>query len=219
MEEKNTLICMHRILTGVWNMASEENKKPYMSLFSNEQEAGEFHKTYFQWYNIVHEFCHHLRRHHNIYVDWNKEGAYEEQVVNDFAVAYWKKFGEASKLKYIIDSIEEILSRIPNPIPKDEDFIDYFNQHFQEANTVELYGFLQFTCVKRAFYSSENLSDVLKRFGIKNRDIDKRQLIYENDYHPQKIIDDCCKILNDMGVTTPSVEVGLLDNPLIQQAE
>lgn len=77
-------------------------------------------------------------------------------------------------------------------------------------SSVELYGFLQFTCVRRAFESSETLSEVLNRFGIKNNDICEKKLIYTDGYQPQTIVDDCYKILNDMGVKTPKVEVVLL---------
>jgi hypothetical protein len=209
-----------KILTGLWNKASEDTKQPFINLFSDEHIAGEFHRMYFQWYNIIHEFGHLLREHHGLHVDWSKEGASEEQAVNDFAMAYWKKFGETSKIEFIMNSIKDILNRIPNPVPKDEDFLGYFNKHFSEAQqNVELYGFLQFTCVKRAFDSSETLNEVLNRFGITNGDICGKELIYTNGYHPQRIIDDCIKILNQMGVSTPNAEVVLLDNPLIQCAE
>lgn len=210
-----------KILTGLWNKASEDTKQPFINLFSDEHIAGEFHRIYFQWYNIIHEFGHLLREHHGIQVDWSKEGASEEQAVNDFAMAYWKTFGEASKIEFIMNWIKDILNRMPTPVPKDEDFLGYFNKHFREAQSVELYAFLQFTCVQRAFDSSETLNEVLNRLlGTTNGDICGKELIYTNGYHPQRIIDDCSKILNQMGVSTPTnIEVVLLDNPLIQCAE
>lgn len=144
-----------------------------------------------------------------------------EQAVNDFAMAYWKKFGETSKIEFIMNWIKDILNRMPTSVPNDEDFLDYFNKHFREAqNSVELYAFLQFTCVKRAFDSSETLNEVLNRlFGITNGNICGKELVYTSVCHPQRIIDDCSKILNQMGVSTPNIEVVLLDNPLIQCAE
>lgn len=210
-----------KILTGLWNNASEDTKQPFINLFSDEHIAGEFHRIYFQWYNIIHEFGHILREHHGIQVDWSKEGASEEQAVNDFAMAYWKKFGETSKIEFIMNWIKDILNRIPNPVPKYEDFLGYFNKHFREAQNVELYAFLQFTCVQRAFDSSETLNEVLNRlFGTTNDNICGKELIYTNGCHPQRIVDDCSKILNQMGVSTPiNIEVVLLDNPLIQCAE
>lgn len=73
-----------KILTGMWDMGDEETKQPFISLFESEIAAGEFHKLYFQWYNIIHELGHILREHHGIEGDWSKEGASEEQSVNDF---------------------------------------------------------------------------------------------------------------------------------------
>lgn len=221
MDEKDSTNIKGKIYTGLWDKGSEEAREPFIKLFSDEYKAGQFHKIYFQWYNLIHEFCHSLRcDQYGIQVDWSKEGASEEQMVNDFAVAYWKKFGESSKLEFIMNEINGILKRISNPVPKGEEFLDYFNTHFgEETSSVELYGFLQFTCVKRAFDSSETLSEVLNRFGIKNKDICEKKLIYTDGYDPQIIVDDCCKILNKMGVKTPKVEVVLVDDPLMQRAE
>lgn len=220
MDEKDSTN-IKKIYTGLWDKGSEAAREPFIKLFSDEYKAGQFHRIYFQWYNIIHEFCHILKFHqYGIQVDWSKEGASEEQAVNDFAVAYWKKFGESSKLEFIMNEINGILKRIPNPVPKGEEFLHYFNTHFgEETSSVELYGFLQFTCVKRAFDSSETLSEVLNRFGIKNNDICEKKLIYTDGYHPQIIVDDCCKILNEMGVKTPKVEVVLVDDPLTQRAD
>lgn len=220
MDEKDSRDIEGKIYTGLWDKSSEDAKEPFIKLFSDEYKAGQFHKIYFQWYNIIHEFCHILRDQYGIQVDWSKEGASEEQTVNDFAAAYWKKFGESSKLEFIMNEINGVLERIPNSVPKGEEFLHYFNTHFGEnMSSVELYGFLQFTCVKRAFDSSETLSEVLNRFGIKNNDICEKKLIYTDGYQPQTIVDDCCKILNEMGVKAPKVEVILLDDPLMQRAE
>lgn len=219
MNDEKNLLNQRKILTGLWSKASEETKQPFISLFTDEHSAGEFHKIYFQWYNIIHEFGHLLRDYHGIQVDWLKEGATEEQAVNDFAMSYWKMFGEKSKIEFIIDEIEYILNKIPSPVPKGEDLLNYYNKHFQELQSVELYAFLQFTCVKRAFDSSETLNEVLDRFGIINSNILGRELLYSNQFEPQSIVDDCRKILNEMGVMTPDVEVVLLDNPLIQCAK
>lgn len=219
MNDEKNFLNKRRILTGLWSKASEDTKQPFISLFNDEHNAGEFHKIYFQWYNIIHEFGHLLRDYHGIQVDWSKEGATEEQAVNDFAMAYWKKFGETSKVEFIMDKIEYILNKISSPVPKDEDILNYYNKHFQELQSVELYAFLQFTCVKKAFDSSETLSEVLDRFGIINTNIHKRELVYLNQCEPQCIVDDCGKILNEMGVMTPDVRVELLDNPQIQCAK
>jgi hypothetical protein len=219
MNNKENLLNQRKILTGLWSKASEDSKQPFIKLFNDEHRAGEFHKIYFQWYNIIHEFGHLLRDYHGIQVDWLKEGATEEQAVNDFAMAYWKMFGEKSKLEFIMDEIEYMLNKIPSPVPKDEDLLNYYNKHFQELQSVELYAFLQCTCVKRAFDSSETLNEVLDRFGIINRNILGRELVYSSQYEPECIADDCSKILNEMGVMTPNVEVVLLDNPQIHCAK
>lgn len=52
-------------------------------------------RLYFQWYNVIHEFGHGLLRYNsNIKVS----RADEEQLVNDFAVAYWLYYGRNDNL-------------------------------------------------------------------------------------------------------------------------
>lgn len=208
-----------RIFTGVWELASVEKRKPIIDLFGNEDIARTFHKTYFQWYNLIHELGHIFRRYHGIKVDWTKEGANEEQAVNDFAMAYWKKFGQNDKLEFIIKYIEQMLKVMPSPIQEEVDFLAYWNEHFSALQSSEIYAFFQFTSVKRSYESNESFSEVLNRFGIKSIDAYDKKLVYDDEYHPQNIIDDCCKILNAMKIDTPLVEVVLLDDILIQRAE
>ncbi|QAA34342.1 ImmA/IrrE family metallo-endopeptidase [Clostridium manihotivorum] len=216
---KDILICNRKIYTGLWSLSSEELKTPFIQLFSGDTvSAEEFHKLYFQWYNLIHEFTHILRDHYKISFDWATKGASEEQSANDFAISYWKHLGANKNLEILISNIERILDNIPSPVPNGIDFLDYCNKHFSELQTVEAYTFLQFTSVKNSFYSTKSFEEVLKDFGFKN--LPKLEALnLKPQYDPQSIIDNCRYLLGKLNIETPKVEVIICDNLFIQRAE
>ena len=59
-------------------------------------------RIYFQWYNVLHELGYGLIYYNN---GVNIAVADEEQLVNDFVVAYWKYYGEEDKVKELEDIV------------------------------------------------------------------------------------------------------------------
>ncbi|WP_160680606.1 hypothetical protein [Clostridium sp. C8-1-8] len=208
-----------KIYTGLWSLSSEELRSPFIELFCGDKaSAEEFHKLYFQWYNLIHEFTHILRDHYKISLDWSTKGASEEQSANDFAMAYWKHLGANNNLKKLMCNIERILDNITSPVPSGIEFIDYCNEHFSELQSVEAYAFLQFTSVKNSFYSSRSFDEVLKDFGFNN--LPKLESLNLNlEDNPQSIVDNCRYLLSKLNIETPEVEVIICDNLFIQRAE
>ena len=84
----------YSITTGLYNKGTEEDQKNVVTAMGNENTENRF-KLYFQWYNVIHELGHGLLYYNN---GVNIDVADEEQLVNDFAVAYWKYYGEEEKV-------------------------------------------------------------------------------------------------------------------------
>lgn len=211
---------MHKIITGVWKGASADKKRLFLPFFSDDEDGAKFHKLYFQWFNIIHEFGHILRNHHGINLDLSNNGADEEQAVNNFAVAYWREFGEPDKLGEIEKGVNEICKRYASENPHEDDFLDYYNRKIPNMVSVEEYGIFQFASVKRAFDSDISFYAVLRDFGFKAlKKAGSEIFSYPDDCQPQKIINDCRCMLDEAGVSTPETKVVLVDDPAVQCAE
>lgn len=82
------------IITGRYGMGTSEQNEVVDTILG-EIHARERFEIYFHWYNILHELGHSImcfntgKRPHIIN---------EEQIVNDFAVAYWMYYGEDEKM-------------------------------------------------------------------------------------------------------------------------
>ena len=208
------------IQTGLFRNATLENKRPFIDLFGSEEDAAFFHPLYFQWYNIIHEVGHIVRWHNGMMADYSVAGAYEERAANDFAVAYWKRFGDRAVLKVLLDKVESILAKLDSPVPPGVEWFDHFIRHFWDSQkAVRTYAYFQFSLVREAFYSSERLEEVLRRFGFKVlKECETKTLRYREGSSPQHIVDDCRRILDEMGIPSPDIDVTVVDNPMIQAA-
>ena len=91
MEEEHSM--EHRIISGRYELGTEEQKAGYRQLFGEEDIQHKF-DLYFHWYNIVHELGHCLLE------DWGIEmpNVQEEMYVNEFAVAYWTQADEGERM-------------------------------------------------------------------------------------------------------------------------
>ena len=82
------------VLTGNYQDASIEQKQMLQELFGENAEY--CYELYFHWYNMIHELGHAIMM---FYSPARPHAAEEEQLVNNFAYAYWKQHGEQDKLK------------------------------------------------------------------------------------------------------------------------
>ncbi len=150
--------------------------------------AEERFRVYFQWYNVVHELAHGLITYNsNIsYVDRlvksKQEGYLEEQLVNDFAVAYWKKYGDSDKLQMVKDTVDYILSNMKDPTDGKKTYLEYGKEIMSSSKepTFEEYGWFQFSCVKAAFEKNLTLEEAYKNLGlVKEVKFDDEKLSYD----------------------------------------
>ncbi len=158
----------YSVTTGLYNQSTEEDQKNVETALSKENTEERFN-LYFKYYNVIHELGHGL-------IYYNKgvdiPVAEEEQLVNDFAVAYWKYYGEEEKVKELEDianyAVEHIGDNYKNNVDymkraKENSTHDSFNSSFFNFND---YGWFQFSCVKHSFETNKDLETVLKEMGF-----------------------------------------------------
>jgi len=84
--EKKTV----EIITGRYGKGTSEQNE-VVDLILGKINTRERFETYFHWYNILHELGHSIMYFNT---DVRPHPVNEEQMVNDFAIAYWLYYGE-----------------------------------------------------------------------------------------------------------------------------
>ena len=79
----------YSVVTARYNSGTDEQNAEVVLALGDENTEEDF-EIYFQWYNVIHEMGHGLIRYNS---DKKFGNAEEEQLVNDFAVAYWMMYG------------------------------------------------------------------------------------------------------------------------------
>ena len=167
-------------------------------------------RLYFQWYNVIHELGHGLLYYNN---GVNIDVADEEQLVNDFAVAYWKYYGEQEKVNELENIVNYAVENVGTNYERGIDYLTLgkensngksFNNSFFNFND---YGWFQFSSVKHSFEANKNLIDVLNEMGFKNVDLgDRKTLIYNsiNEDVSTEIINDAVNNFKNWGLKYPN---------------
>jgi len=88
--------CNCKIITGQYSLADDIGQQMIQTLFG--KDARYRYELYFHWYNLNHELGHAIMMFNN---PARPHPAEEEQLVNDFAVAYWRQYGETAKLRQL----------------------------------------------------------------------------------------------------------------------
>ncbi len=198
----------YSVTTGLYNRSTYENQKNVETAMGKNNTEERF-RIYFQWYNVIHELGHGLIYYNN---GVNVHIVDEEQLVNDFAVAYWKYYGEEEKineLESIVNyAVEHVGSNYKNNVDylklgKENSTKDGFNSFFFNFND---YGWFQFSSVKHSFETNKDLETVLKEMGFNNFKLnDKKTIIYSdiNEDVSTKIINDAVVNVNEWGLKFP----------------
>lgn len=202
-------IC-YSITTGLYNQSTEENQKNVENAMGSKNTEERF-EIYFQWYNVIHELAHGLLYYNDgVEIDV----ALEEQLVNDFAVAYWKYYGEEEKVKELEDIVNYAVEHVGTNHKKGVDYMELgkensngksFKMSFLNFND---YGWFQFSSVKHSFETNKDLETVLKEMGITDFKIpEKKTLVYSeiNEEVSTQIINDAVSNFNEWGLEFPEV--------------
>ena len=209
---------VYSVNTALYNQGTEEDQKNVEIAMGKENTEERF-RLYFQWYNVLHELGHGL-----IYYNNGKEIpiAEEEQLVNDFAVAYWKYYGEEEKIQELENianyAVEHIGTNYKNGIDymqlaKENSNKNSFNSAFFNFND---YGWFQFSSVKNSFESSKSLEEVLKEMGITKFDLgEQKKLVYDiiDEESSTQIINDAVNNFKSWGLKYPKATHHYQENP------
>jgi hypothetical protein len=210
---------MYWITTARWtDNWSEENKTNVVNAMGEENTEERF-RLYFQYYNVLHEMGHGLIRYNN---GVDIPIAEEEQLVNDFAVAYWRYYGEPEKLDELYDIVSYAVENVGDNYKNGVDYMENakkhssrrsFNSDFFNFND---YGWFQFSSVKHSIEQNKSLEEVLKEMGLKDFKLtEKELLIHEtiNEEESTKIINEAVEKINGWGLYFPSAYQSFSNDP------
>ena len=191
-----------KIVTGQYHIASPEQREMIHQLFGEDAELK--YEIYFHWYNVLHELGHAIMMFN---ASSRPHPADEEQLVNNFACAYWKHYGEQQKFNYLCAIVNETIHRFSSPARNNESYLDYAKSKWgtEEFFTFNNYGWFQFSSVKAAMKEGPNLEQALNRMcstNISSQPV--KTLKYEIcDQMPACVVADAVRLVKDWGVLLP----------------
>lgn len=201
------------ITTGQYITASPEQKLMIRNLLGEDVEYN--FKIYFHWYNMIHELGHAI-------IEYNcltqPHPVDEEQLVNNFAIAYWRYYGEVEKLQTLSSIICESLTKFIVPTQNNKDHISYARELWgsEELCSFNNYGWFQFSCVEKSISSPITLDQALIDMGLIHIQPQEKILLEYNvdEMMPFKVIEDAKKVIRQWGISLPKeVSVVLSDDP------
>ena len=201
--------------------ATEEYKEFIDNLFGENAEAK--FRVYFQWYNVVHELTHGLITYNidKTYLDRNmayqQEGYIEEEKVNDFAIAFLKKYGDQDKIQLLKEAIDSVLSKMKDPSNGTQTIEEYAKSLWLNSDpTFEEYGWFQFNIVKNALEKDLTLEEAFNNLGINKKvAFDEEKISYAtvSEETSDELIKDVVKKFRTWGLNYPEVYHVFDDDP------
>jgi len=208
----------YTIISGQYELGTEDQQQAYRQLFGEEQTQYKF-DLYFHWYNIVHELGHCLMEAMKIVAS----DVQIEMFVNEFAVSYWREVGCGAQIEELRVILEEILKNAVSPVPEGEAFEAYFEKIWEtEAlDDVNTYGYFQFRSVLEAMKYNMSFAKTVSQAGIR---LDQEAVIERykeeiNAPNAPKVLEHALANMKEWGLTLPQVELKLVKNPMIQCAQ
>lgn len=190
------------IITGLYQKAPSEQKAMVQSLFGENAEYK--YALYFHWYNVIHELGHGVMMFN---APSCPHPAEEEQLVNDFAVAYWRQFGEREKVEGLWDLVSQTVRKFHAPAEGALGYMDYGKEKWgqEELNNFNNYGWFQFSSVLQALSSRRGFWEVLAEMGIlKARALGEETFAYKVDGQmAYQVVKDGVRALKGLGVKLP----------------
>ncbi len=202
------------ITTARFGTGSEADNNNVEIVFGSENTEERF-KTYFQWYNVIHELGHGILRYNS---DIKISAVEEEQLVNDFALAYWLYYGEEEKISELENIVNYAVDNIKSDAPEGVSYIKFAEENWNKPsfNTFNNYGWFQFSSVKESLNKRLSLTDVLKEMGIKNINLPEKELLQYSEINEKtstQIINDAVENFHKWGLEFPEVYQTFSDNP------
>lgn len=154
----------YRVVTARYNSGTKSQNEEVVRALGTDNTEQDF-RIYFQWYNVVHELGHGLIR----YNSKEKFGkAKEEQLVNEFAVAYWMMYGETDKLERMEYITNHAINNIKSDAKPGQSYMDFAKERWGKKGFFKFrnYGWFQFSSTNEALKNRKDMDTVLKEMGI-----------------------------------------------------
>ena len=209
---------MYNVTTARWTTWDEENTNNVVTAMGEENTEERF-RLYFQYYNVIHELGHGIMRYNS---KLDIDIADEEQLVNDFAVAYWNYYGEPEKMEELYDIVTYAVDHVGDNTANGVDYMELarensthsgFNNSFFNFND---YGWFQFSSVKHSIEQNKSLDEVLREMGIENFELTEQRLLIHtmtDESESTAIIDEAVQNFNEWGLKFPVTFQYFNDDP------
>lgn len=143
---------------------------------------------------------------------------YEEQLVNDFALAYWMYMGEDEKIQQLETVVNHALERIDSDVKEGQDYISFAIENWNKSsfNTFNNYGWFQYSCVKNSLENRKTLDVVLREMGITDFDLSKLEKKHYgeiNEETSRQRVQDVVANFKQAGLKFPKTYQIFSDNP------
>lgn len=170
---------------------------------------------YFQWYNVVHELGHGVIRYNG---NRKISSVEEEQLANDFAVAYWLTYGDEE----MIAQLERVVAYAAEHMKsdaEDEDYMEFGRKNWKKRSffTFRNYGWFQFHSTRESLKNRKSLEEVLKNMGVKEFDLPAvtQKLSYPTitEEVSTQILSDAADNIRSWGLKFPEVHQKFSNDP------
>ncbi len=205
---------IYKITTASYGKGTEEENRSVKSALGEDDTEKRF-MIYFQWYNVIHELGHGILRYNS---NLKISPAEEEQLVNDFAVAYWLYYGEQEKIDILNDTVEYASKNIKSDVKAGMNYMEFAKTNWNKPsfNTFNNYGWFQFNSVKESLKNKKTLTEVLNEMEIKNIKLEDAKVIEYGEINEEKstkIINDAVNNFRKWGLEFPDTYQFFSDNP------
>lgn len=197
----------YSVVTARYNAGTKEQNEEVITALGTENTEEDF-RIYFQWYNVIHELGHGLIRYHS---DSKFSKAEEEQLVNDFAVAYWMMYGEESKLERMEYITSHAMSSLKSDAEPGQSYMDFAEKRWGKKGFFSFrnYGWFQFNSSHAALQNQKDMDTVLKEMGISGYSLPENpsRINYGtiSEEVSDQILNDAVENINSWGLSFPKV--------------
>ena len=132
----------NKVNLPIWRQVIPEQQKFFYTLAGDEKEGQKMFGLFFNGFYLAHELAHALQK----AAGKNEPNLYQnEYVANQIAMLYWRKVKRNKELEQCYRYAKKVVASLPSPVPKGEDPIKYFNEHYAELGADPYkYGYYQF---------------------------------------------------------------------------
>ena len=202
------------IKTARYGKGSEADNNNVKVALGNENTEEKFN-LYFQWYNVVHELGHGILMYNS---DIKISNVEEEQLVNDFAVAYWLYYGEEDKINKLANIVEYAVNNIKSDVEEGVTYKEFAEKNWNKSsfNTFNNYGWFQYSCVQESLKNRKTLDTVLKEMGLENINLPAPELLEYpiiNEEVSTQIVNDAINNFHKWGLKFPNAYQSFSDDP------